>query len=283
MTFEQFLEKCTAFCDSVPSNRVTAADAIRPELAGMQIYETPIFGVASADDPIFREYLKPGIIGPEFRLPQQWVPGAKSVISFFAPFTEAVRASNRSADAVISDEWLHGRIEGQAMSADLTHYMCRILEEAGFAAVGPAVDAGFRMTAPYCSNWSERHAAYAAGLGTFSLSRGLITKKGVAGRFGSVITTAEFPATERAYSNPFEYCNLCGACERRCPAGAIDHTRGFLEGKNHPICDAFVKTTRRKPAGEKQVVRYGCGKCQAGVPCEAGIPRKRAVFCGSCH
>ena len=33
---------------------------------------------------------------------------------------------------------------------------------------------------PYISTWSERHAMYAAGLGTFGLSKGLITKKGMA-------------------------------------------------------------------------------------------------------
>ena len=39
----------------------------------------------------------------------------------------------------------------------------------------------------YASNWSERHVAYVCGLGTFGC-QGLITSKGLAGRFGSIIT-----------------------------------------------------------------------------------------------
>lgn len=33
------------------------------------------------------------------------------------------------------------------------------------------------------SNWSERHAAYVCGLGTFGLSKGLITDKGMGRTF----------------------------------------------------------------------------------------------------
>jgi epoxyqueuosine reductase len=40
----------------------------------------------------------------------------------------------------------------------------------------------------YASSWSERHAAYAAGLGTFGLCDGLITARGKAVRFGSIIS-----------------------------------------------------------------------------------------------
>jgi len=45
------------------------------------------------------------------------------------------------------------------------------------------------------SSWSERHAAYAAGLGTFSLNDALITPKGIAHRLGS--------ADYRSYPAPF--------------------------------------------------------------------------------
>jgi hypothetical protein len=38
------------------------------------------------------------------------------------------------------------------------------------------------------SNWSERHSAYIAGLGTFCLSYSLISEKGCAGRYGTVVT-----------------------------------------------------------------------------------------------
>jgi len=44
------------------------------------------------------------------------------------------------------------------------------------------------------SNWSERHIAYAAGMGTFSLNDAFITEKGIAIKLLSVVTELEiFP------------------------------------------------------------------------------------------
>ena len=39
----------------------------------------------------------------------------------------------------------------------------------------------------FTSKWSERHIAHAAGLGTFSFSDALITRRGIAHRLGSII------------------------------------------------------------------------------------------------
>lgn len=130
------------------------------------------------------------------------------------------------------------------------------------------------MITPYISTWSERHAAYAAGLGTFGLSKGLITKKGMAGRFGSVITNAEFSPSIRSYSSPFEYCIMCGACMEKCPVGAIDKARGYALGKDQLICGPYVGSSKLPPHGPHQRIRYGCGKCQSGVPCESSLPKK---------
>ena len=149
-----------------------------------------------------------------------------------------------------------------------------LLEKEGFASVCPTTSENFRNITPYISNWSERHAAYAAGLGTFGLSKGLITEKGMAGRFGSVITDAEFSPTIRPYSDPFEYCTMCGACMMRCPAGAIDKSKGCALGKDQLICGPYLSGSRLPKHGPNERVRYGCGKCQVGVPCENGIPKK---------
>ena len=45
-------------------------------------------------------------------------------------------------------------------------------------------------------DFRTNHAAYLCGLGTFGLSRGIITKPGMAGRFGSIMKTLikRFPA-----------------------------------------------------------------------------------------
>ena len=111
--------------------------------------------------------------------------------------------------------------------------------------------------------WSERHAAYVCGLGTFGLSKGLITRKGIAGRFGSVVTDIELEPDPREYSGVYDWCINCGACIARCPAKAIS----FEKGKEHSPClDMLLQS------GKRFAPRYGCGLCQTGVPCEHQRP-----------
>jgi len=275
MEFDRLTTLSTAFLADSPDNYVKAEDALTADLAGMQIYDEPLFAVASADDPLFKELQKPGIVGPGAYLPSDWLSDAKSVISFFLPFTQQVKISNRILNNVASNEWLHARIEGQLVLDRLGKYICSLLADEGFEAVYPTTDKRFRMLGPYASCWSERHVAYVCGLGTFGLSKGLITKKGMAGRFGSVVTNAVLPVTVREYSDPFEYCTMCGKCQINCPVNAIDKTKGVANGKDQLICGPFVNSTFRPPHGPNQRKRYGCGKCQVAVPCESGIPGRK--------
>lgn len=284
MDKKAFIDKIVRFTATNPNNFISDEDAIYPRLAGMKIFEEPLVGFASASDELFvTEFKKEGVIHPEYLSPLEWLPSAKTVISFFLPFTVEVKKSNRnrtddsyepSIPQRCSAEWLHARIEGQIFLDKITDYIQSILENEGFETVCPTTSGRLHMITPYISTWSERHAAYAAGLGTFGLSKGLITEKGMAGRFGSVITNAEFDADIRPYSEPFEYCTMCGACMMKCPAGAIDKARGCALGKDQLICSPYVSKGKFPPHGPNQRVRFGCGKCQCGVPCESGIPQK---------
>jgi len=273
MTAEKLFAAATEFLRTHKMSVVLEEDALRPDIVGMRIYEDPLFAVGDAADPLFEGLRSPEVIGEEVMLPNEWLPGAKSVISFFLPFTERVRRSNSEMIAKASDEWLHARIEGQLMLDILTRFIAGELEKQGFKAVVPAIDPRFDKFAPYASNWSERHTAYICGLGTFGLSKGLITKKGIAGRFGSIITDAPLPVTEREYSSPFEYCTMCGKCANNCPLNAIDPSKGVAEGKSHRIC-SIITSQKLPPHGKNQRIRYGCGKCQVCVPCESCIPQK---------
>ena len=282
MTNQEILDTIATYVEDNQGNFVSEEDAISPGLAGLRIYEQALVGFADARDSLFtEEFKKTEVIDPGYRSPEEWLPGAKTVISFFLPFTQEVKRSNLKAfdepyeegiPQRCSQEWLHGRIEGQLFVNDLCGHLLKVVKDRGYQAVCPSISGEFRMVRPYVSVWSERHAAYAAGLGTFGLSKGLITEKGIAGRFGSVITDACFNITPRPYSSPFEYCIMCGACMRRCPPGAIDITKGCALGKDQTICGPYVKGSYLPPQGQKQRVRYGCGKCQVGVPCENGLP-----------
>lgn len=91
------------------------------------------------------------------------------------------------------------------------------------------------------SRWSERHAAYVCGLGTFGLSRGFITPKGMAGRITSIIIDEEFEPEERSYTGIYDFCIRCGACAVKCPAGAISKEYG----KKQCLVQSLFKQNKR--------------------------------------
>ena len=238
----------------------------------VELFEAPIFGFGSSQDALFAQFKQPDVIGPHFRMPEEWLPSARTVVSFFLPFAPAVRQANHGQTHRPGEEWLYGRIEGQRFVDAVSAAMAQQLIANGYDAVVPSSSAEFWTVSPmdeqgrsFTSNWSERHAAFVCGLGTFGLSKGLITEKGMAGRFGSVITSAVFQPTERPYTGIYEYCTRCGACIARCPGGAIT----FENGKSHPQCFRYQQGIL-----PQLLPRYGCGLCQTAVPCETCIPNR---------
>lgn len=235
---------------------------ITPGVSGVKIFDLPLVGTALAADPLFALLKEPTVVGPAHLLPEDWLPGCQTVISYFLPFTEAIRSANRTpGDPAL--EWLYGRIEGQVFNNAISRMLADKLTSLGHQALIPAQDPRFTVVNRR-SNWSERHVAFIAGLGTISLNRSLITRLGSAGRLGSVVTSLKLEATSRYYSDPEENCNRCGACIRRCPPQAID-----FSGKNHAVCEAYLEGTK-----QRFHPRYGCGKCQTAVPCEKAIPAR---------
>lgn len=283
MNKNELMKMAADFVEGSEHNFVSPGVALSENVAGLRIFQTPVLTCAKADDEKFYLLKEPSSVGKHFLLPQEWLPQSKTVISIFFPFTEEVRASNARDMSRPSDEWLHGRIEGQALIDKLCLFLKSQLLKAGYRCIIPALDerfwakTGLTHISPYrdnageaclsfTSNWSERHVAFVCGQGTFGLSRGLITRKGMAGRFGSVITDLPLSPDQRDYDGIYEYCSLCGACARNCPVDAIS----VENGKNHKQCSEFLdKMAKRfKP-------RLGCGKCQIDVPCESGRPDKR--------
>ena len=250
---EQFMAE---FTRTSPLNKVV-------DLSDLQIFDAPLVGVASWDDPLFEQLKQPDAVGDHHLLPQEWLTGSRSVIAYFLPFTPVVRQSNRQA-GLPSTEWLYGRIEGQTFNNALAQATAEWLRNQGVQAVVPALDHRFSVVNRR-SNWSERHVAFIAGLGTLSLNRSLITERGSAGRLGSVVTDVPLTPTPRYYREIEENCTHCGACIRRCPPRAIDET-----GKNHAICSDYLDGVLKQFSP-----RYGCGKCQTAVPCEECIPGRQ--------
>lgn len=271
--YRELLDKLTEFVATDAGNIVSADDAINEDVIGLRMFEAPLLAVGDAADPLFAELKNDRVIHHDYPSPQDWQPGAKRILSYFLPFTQRVKASNGIDPARSSPEWYHSRIEGQDFVNKVGQYLCRLLQEKGFAATYPAADARFKLFHPYASNWSERHTAFICGIGTFGASKGIITPKGIAGRLGSVLTTCgDIEITPRKYTELYEYCSQCGACARRCPVQAIDLSRGMHLAKDHTLCGPYVGNSKTEPQGKSGKQRIGCGKCQVQVPCSDGIP-----------
>lgn len=277
MNKQELIKMASYFVEHSEDNYIAKQFAINENVVGMKIYEEPIFAFGSPDDQYFTLFKEKSAIGNHYLHPKEWLPQAKTVISFFLPFSEAVKKGNNRDVSWPSEEWLHGRIEGQKFLNKLCIHLQGKLTNAGYTSLIPSLDERFWSKAEFNSNsahpevsftstWSERHAAFVCGLGTFGLSKGLITSKGIAGRFGSIITSLYLPPDKREYEEIYEYCSMCGACVKKCPVNAIS----LEKGKNHIICSKFLNIT-----AEKYKPRYGCGKCQVGVPCESRIPKQR--------
>ncbi len=269
MVIKEIKEKLNKFVLTAAGNYISSEQALTPDMEGLRIYDTPLIGIASAADPLFLKMQEVQAIGPHFKTPEKWLPDAKSVISIFMPYSDRIKKANADAVNDVATEWLHGRVEGQELLLKTGNFIISVLESLGHNAVIPFLDERFWKVESheegYTSNWSERHIAFICGLGTFGLSKSLITKSGTAGRFISIVTDMELPVTERDYSHIYQYCSLCGACIRRCPAGAIT----LEKGKQNAPCGDFVHHTRTDYPNY-----YGCGKCQTGVPCQDTNPCK---------
>jgi len=209
-------------------------------------------------------------------------PDAVSVIVWVLPFDNAVRRSVRAETAVTSRRYNHARWKGDKLSAALAAHLEDILRSHGHHSVSPELSPIFRMYHSWGNgrtNWSLRHIAYAAGLGTFSLNDGLITPRGISHRLGSLVVDTSLPPTPRPYRDPYEYClyyreGTCGQCIRRCPAGAISE-----RGHDREKCGSYFRYQAPRILKEQgrfeDYIGYSvsCGICQTGVPCEGGIPK----------
>ena len=242
------------------------------EYVGMRFYKPPLIAFGSAADEGFMKLKEPGVVGPHHNLPTDWIPGAKTVISFFIPFADRVVESNTKDSEVPSKEWRYTRIDGQPHLLATGALVRDELIKAGYKAVMPQAEDSYwskvfddgDSTKPlYSTNWAERHVGYVTGLGTFGLGTNFISKAGTCGRLVSVVTDWETEPDEKDYDGIYDYCSKCKACYRACPADALAD-----EGKSILVCSAFV----RKMNADNPT-RVGCGKCMSGMPCQS-IPQK---------
>ena len=277
----QFIEKeIKAFARTSPANCM-------PSIKDYLIFDEPLVQFADGDDPIFTEYKT--IIASSHLTPREAlaksinkspedIPEHLSVISWILPITSKIRESNRRHTLTPSHLWSGTRWYGEKFNDAMREHVAKLLTEMGYLAVAPMLQPYYKTDTNEkgrYSNWSERHIAYAAGLGTFSLSDGFITERGIAHRCGSVVTDLVLPSSPRIAKNSYSNClfyvgGSCNACIARCPVGAITES-----GHDKIKCWEYLRSKLCYLLEKYNVGVVGCGLCQTKVPCEFRNPTKK--------
>ncbi len=249
------------------------------------LWDAPLVGFARGDDPLFG-WLKDDI-GPFFWTPLEAFriafpdrdpsPSDLTVISYVLPQTAATRQDQRREKEFPAERWAQSRHFGEQFNCELRLHLAARLTAAGYPAVAPERLPGFEYRRSdrrgIASNWSERHAAHIAGLGTFGLSDGLITARGKAVRLGSVVAAIDLPPTPRPYPDRQAWClwfarGTCGACIGRCPVEAIT-----FSGHDKDRCRQYIlEVTAPYATAHFGTGATPCGLCQVGIPCEGRNP-----------
>ncbi|WP_440956856.1 epoxyqueuosine reductase [Methanosarcina sp. Mfa9] len=219
-------------------------------------YREPLVGFASAEDPIFDEMKD--TIGQHHMHPKEVFPGAKTVVSFFLPFEEKLVDLNWKSPGPVK-EWIRAKSETESLIKKINEKLTAELAGEGINAVVPTAAFDYAKS-DFDVAWSHKSAAYAAGLGTFGVHHMLITKAGCAGRFGTLLISAEVPPTPRPTE---EFCRYkkgerCLICVDRCPAGALKVT-----GLDREKCLRYLE---KNALAFPELQDMACGKCATG-PC----------------
>jgi ferredoxin len=252
--------------------------------AAEKAWDEPLVGFASGADPIFNEYKDK--VGEFHWTPLEIFkiafpdtpakPEELTVVVWILPAREFVRASLRKETVNPAEPWVRARMYGELFNEELRRYTAELLTKSGYPAVAPTLHKEFKAMRSekyvFASTWSERHAAYAAGLGTFGLCDALITPKGKAMRCGAIVAKMPATPTPRPYTDHHAYClhfakGACGACIARCAGKAISD-----KGHDKMACNKQLGVTTQYAKEHYDIDGYGCGFCQTGTPCESRIP-----------
>jgi len=230
--------------------------AYRERKGCIHSWDTPLVGIASAEDRLFRKL--PAVAGDHLH-PKELLAGAKSVVVVYLPFVRA-EVDADSEDRQL-DSWGSYYYETNMLLEAVCSHLCTLIGTYGQRCrpMPPTLDFDRKKL---MSRWSHRHVAYIAGMGTFGLNRMLITEKGCCGRMASVITTAKIPRTLRTNRENCAYFRTggCRVCVKNCEAGALSE-KGF----DRRLCWSVLNKNDEKLAGAgKKLV---CGQCVRNTPC----------------
>ena len=231
------------------------------ELERPDLFREPLVGFVSVDDPSI-VHVK-DIVGPWHDSPDDQLPGARSIIAYAVPFTREVALDPNGA-RFSGLTWSEAYVIINKHFENISRAVADYLISQGYKASTVAATNDYDPSDPV-SSWSHRTMACASGLGRFGMNRILITSKGSAVRYCSLLTDAELEPTD-PYSGP-ECTGLdggpCSLCLEACPVNAL--TRWDEGGKLD--CQDLQDEYKERMLKELSVDTAGtCGKCIAVCP-----------------
>ncbi len=227
----------------------------RPDLV-----RQPLVAFSSAQDPQFAQLKE--IIGPWHQLPTDFLPEARSVISYFIPFTREV-ALGPSREPEGCPIWAEAYNTVNAWFPAVNQAVIDYLKSQGYAADSVRTEKAFDPVT-FQALWSHRSAAVIAGLAAFGANNLAITDKGSGGRFCTILTSASLePGRDRPKNQcPYLRNGSCGLCFRACPAGALTGS-----GTDKALCSQELHRNRERlqQMGSSNCATV-CGKCLSACP-----------------
>jgi epoxyqueuosine reductase len=235
---------------------------IESEVAGAETvtrYREPLVAFAAAGDPGFAALRQ--VVDPAHMLPEDLLPNARSVVSFFVPFDPQVLNANARDRTVVAREWAVAYEETNDLIDHTTQRLIERLAERGVRAAAEGATHNFdpeRMV----SWWSHKSVAVVTGLGSFGLHHMIITDAGCAGRLGSLVLDADLPPRGKPGKERCLYLHdgSCEVCVDRCPVGALNTENEIDKRRCWHRCQDVGATF--EALGSPGV----CGKCAIG-PC----------------
>ena len=85
MKKEQIEKMIFDLYETFPGNRVEEEIALSPEAAGVRFFEKPLVGIGAANDPLFEKLRSDEVTVSWYMGPEEWLDGAKAIISMFFP------------------------------------------------------------------------------------------------------------------------------------------------------------------------------------------------------
>lgn len=229
-------------------------------LGRSDLFRKPLVAFSDASDK--RYYELKNIIGDWHKNPNELLPDVRGIISYFVPFTKDVALQPKNVKYG-SELWSEAYQEINKHFDVINEAIVSYLNGIGHSALGIKSTHTYDPKILKCT-WSHRSAAVIAGLGTFAANGLLLTEKGSAGRFCSVITSA----TLKSFKEPikdrclYKKNGSCGLCLSVCPVGALTP-----EGYDKFACvEELFRYERKLKMTTNLESADTCGKCISICP-----------------